>query len=131
MTFAKLLTGLVLISYLFAGGGGISHSMMMTDHCIDGMTCCPFMGDIASVCNMSPLDHLSAWQNMFAAIPMQRVAILLLLLSALFFMLRFGEYLRLFYPTPQRIYIRPDPEIATYDSLRRFIARGLMHPKIF
>lgn len=130
-----------MIAFLLVGVAGVAYSGMMMpvlhglgeggDHGDMGMTPCPLMGQLSAVCNMNPLAHVGMWQNMFAAIPVQSAVLLLLLLLGLFFSPRLKEYVWLLYPSPQPVYISYDSEVTAHDSLRRFIARGLMHPKIF
>jgi len=131
MKSEKLLTSILVITFLLVGATGVAYSGMMIGHGMDDMVGCPLMGHDAAMCNMNPLEHLSAWQNMFAAIPVQSVVILLLLLLALLLVFCLKQYLWLLQPSPQSVYISYDSETGTHDPLRRFIARGLMHPKIF
>lgn len=127
----RIAISILLISFFLVGALGMAFPGMMMGHGDVGMVGCPLMGHDAAVCNMNPLDHLSMWQTMFAAIPAQTVITALLLLLAAFFLLRFREFLWLPVQSPQLVFISYDPEVATHDPLRRFIARGLMHPKIF
>jgi hypothetical protein len=131
MSFRKILVSVSLIGFLIVGATGVAYSGMMMGHGMDDTVGCPLMGHDAAVCNMNPLDHLSMWQTMFAAIPVQTVLALLLSLLALFFFSRLRQHLWLLHPSPQPVYISYDPEVRAYDPLQRFIARGLMHPKIF
>lgn len=58
---------LALIIFLLVGTFGLGNIGMYMNG--DGhMSGCPFMG-MSAVCQMSPFDHISAWQNMFSAIP--------------------------------------------------------------
>lgn len=128
----KLLISIIIAAFLFAGVTGVAYSGLMMGHGIDDMIGCSLLDNEMTLCNMNPLDHISAWQNMFAAIPALSTVILLLLLLALFFVLRQNRYLWLPYPSPQSdYYISHSPDQAVSDTLQRFIARGLMHPKIF
>ncbi|MBI2475875.1 MAG: hypothetical protein HYV67_01370 [Candidatus Taylorbacteria bacterium] len=132
MRFAKLSAGLFIIVLLLAGAAGAAHAGMMAGQGNMGdMVGCALMGHNEAVCGMNPLKHLSGWQNLFAAVPAQNAMMLFMLLLALFFFLRFNQYLRFLYPPPQAVRIFYDPAIVMYDSLRLFMARGLMHPKIF
>lgn len=131
MQLRKTLTTLSITALLIVGAAGVAYSGMMMGHGVETMVGCPLMGNSAAICTMNPLDHLTQWQNLFAATLGQNAALLLLMLLALFFFLRFGQYLQLLYPSPQSVYISYDPENATHDPLRRFIASGLMHPKVF
>ena len=118
-----------IVGFLLISAVGVAYSGMMMGH--GDMVGCPLMGNNAAVCNMNPLEHFSAWQNLFAAIPVQSTVISLLLLLAVFFLFRLHQFLWLLHPSPQRVYVHIKPEVSTYDPLRRFMARGLMHPKIF
>ena len=131
MEVRKTLITLSLMIFLLVGATGMAYSGTMMDHGMETMLGCPLMSHSAAICNMSPLEHLTQWQNMFAAIPAQSVALLLLMLLALFFFLRLDQYRWLLHPSPHPVYVSYDPEAVTHDSLRRFIARGLLHPKIF
>lgn len=119
-----------ILGFLLISAVGVAYSGVMMGHGMD-MAGCPLMGNNAVVCNMNPLDHLSAWQNLFAAIPTQNAATVLSLLLAVFFLFQLRRFLWLLHPSPQPVYVRIKPEVSTYDPLRRFMARGLMHPKIF
>lgn len=131
MHLGKLLTSIIIATFLLVGAIGVAYSGTMMGHGMGDMVGCPLMGHDAAVCGMNPLEHLSIWQSMFAAIPVQSAVMLLMLLLALFFMSRLNRYRWLLHPSLQPVYISYDPEIATHDPLRRFIASGLMHPKIF
>ena len=126
-----MLISVLVVIFLLVGATGVVYSGTMMGHGMETMVGCPLMGNTAAVCNMNLLEHLNAWQNLFAAIPAQSAVLLLLLLLALFLVLRLKQYLWLLHPSPQSVYISYDPEAATHDALRRFIASGLMHPKIF
>jgi len=131
MHLGKLLTTILIATVLLVGVTGVAYSGMMMGHGDMEMPGCPLMGHSAALCNMNLLEHLSMWQNMFAALPMPSIALLLWVLLALFFVFRFKQYLWLLHSSPQPVYISCDPEATTRDPLRRFIARGLMHPKFF
>lgn len=127
----RILMSAFIVGFLLINAVGVSYSGTMMGHGEIGMADCPLMGYSAAVCNMNPLEHVSMWQTMFAAIPVQSAVFALLLLLAFFFFTRFRELLWLFHSSPQPIRIFYDPEIGTHDPLRLFMARGLMHPKIF
>lgn len=131
MYLGKLLTSILIATFLLVGVTGVLYSGMMMGHGEMGMPGCPLMVHSATLCTMNPLEHLNMWQNMFAAILMQSAVMVLLLLLALLFVYRFNQYLWLLHPSPQPVRIFYDPEVATYDPLWQFITHGLMHPKIF
>ena|SRR5579859_1412601 len=130
MQLRKALISISIIALALVGSIGIGYFGMMMGG-MDNMVGCPLMGHDSAVCNMNPLDHLSMWQSMFAAIPVQNILTLLLSLLSLFLFFRFRYYSWLLHPTPPRVYISFDSADATYDPLQRFIARGLMQPKVF
>ena len=131
MSFSKAHIGVLIIAVLLVSAFGVGSSNLLMGHDDMGMIGCPLLGHDATVCPMTPLAHINSWQTMFAAIPAQNVALLLLMLLALFFFLRLDQYRWLLHPSPHPVYVSYDPEAVTHDSLRRFIARGLLHPKIF
>jgi len=131
MRLEKLLTSTIIVVFLLVGAAGVSYSNAIMGHEAMGMMGCPMMGHDAAVCPMNPLAHIAAWQTMFAAIPVQSAVMVLLLLLALFFVSRLKQYLWLLHPSPQPVYLSYDPDVVSHDPVRRFIFRGLMHPKIF
>lgn len=92
---------------------------------------CPFAGHGGAVCDMSPLEHIAMWQNLFAAVPMQSTVAIFMFLLALFLLAYSVQQFRPPVPTPQPVRAFYPQETFIYDPLRRFIARGLMHPKLF
>jgi hypothetical protein len=133
MNRGTVLTGLLVITFLLAGVLGAAYSGTMMAHNMDGMAGCPLMGNSAVICNMNPLEHLAGWQNLFAAVPVQSAVISLLIILALLFVARIMTHLHLWlwYPSPQAAVVAHNPEVSSHDQLSRFIARGLMHPKLF
>ena len=128
--FAKKgFVGILIITFLLISAVGVAYSVMMMEH--GNMIGCPLMGHDAAMCPMNLFEHLSMWQSMFAAIPVQSIVLMLLSLLALFFSVRLRELLWLLHPSPQPVRIFCDHEAGTHDPLRLFTARGLMHPKIF
>ncbi|MBI5004130.1 hypothetical protein HZC00_03480 [Candidatus Kaiserbacteria bacterium] len=108
-------------------GGVFSYQMMMQD---GTMHDCPYMG-IAVLCDMTPLTHLSKWQNMFSATVQVLVVLALLLLLAAFITSRFVQDLFLPMQSPPRAVSRYRYRESITDPLRLAFARGLIHPKIF
>ena len=94
MWVRETLITLSLMIFLLVGASGVAYSGLMMSNDDMGTANCPLMmGHDSAVCPMSPLAHISSWQNMFAAIPTQGVMLLLLLLLALFFVSRLKQYL--------------------------------------
>jgi hypothetical protein len=116
---------LVTLVLMMSVGGIFSAQMMMED----GMHDCPFMG-IAALCEMSPLQHLSEWQSMFATTFQQFSTFALLLLLALALTWRFAD--QFFLPKPTKIFVpRYRYRERVFDPLKLAFARGLIHPKVF
>ena len=85
----KYVLVVVFFAFVFFSSVGIfSPDMAMIS---DGQMSskCPFMPGMASLCQMNPLEHIAAWQSMFAAIPNQHdvLTTLLLLLASFAFSL--------------------------------------------
>jgi hypothetical protein len=131
MTLKKALVGVFALAILLVSAVGVSYSAMAMGMNHSGMVACPFMGHREAVCSMNIFEHLSAWQSMFSATPVESLSLLVLLLLALFFFSHYYKRLWILNPLPQFAYVRIDPNVSPHDSLRQFIARGLMHPKIF
>lgn len=119
----------LIIGFLLISAVGAAYSGAMMSH--GDMTGCPLTGYSAAACNTNLLQHLSIWQSMFTAIPAPILLSVLLLLLTAFFFVRFRQFLWLLHPPLQPIRIWHDPDIGTHDPLRLFMARGLLHPKIF
>src|SRR3989344_381758 len=79
----KYVLVVVFFAFVFFSSVGIfSPDMAMIS---DGQMSskCPFMPGMASLCQMNPLEHIAAWQSMFAAIPNQSDILTVLFLLAL------------------------------------------------
>lgn len=90
---------------------------------------CPFSMGHTAVCAL-PFAHIEHWQNLFVATAVMSIVAALLTLIAVLVFSR-GIFLWLAHQSPQPFFATYHPDVATYDVLRRFIARGLMHPKVF
>lgn len=135
-TTGKVLLILGLVAFSSLGFFGMSHSTMNMGP--DGsmtMSNCPFMSGQAVVCNMSPLEHIAAWQSMFATTLQQNGSDLLaLFLAALALALVWTRLLR-----PK---LEPEPAPA-FSSIRRreislpsplfqeLFSSGILNPKVF
>ena len=121
--FALLLAFVLMMTV----GGLFSAEMMMDDN---GSTHnCPFMG-MTAICTMSPLVHLSQWQQMFAATTSQLATILLLLLASV--ALTSFIYGLLVPRSPSApIATKYREKEVIFNPLKLAFARGLIHPKVF
>ncbi|RJQ34095.1 hypothetical protein C4568_03055 [Candidatus Parcubacteria bacterium] len=127
---SRVFVTVAIVAFLMVGVFGIFHGMDMSSS--EQMSNCPFIMGIAAICNMSPFEHIAAWQNMFASIPQQTTVLTLLLLALSF---AFSRLLLFAFPRdgdqePQRL-LYADREPKAIDPLRLALARGIIHPKIF
>jgi hypothetical protein len=67
MDFRRAVAVFVLAAFAFAGGFGVLHVGMDMD-ASGSMSACPFMG-MTALCQMTPLEHIEAWQGMFTSLP--------------------------------------------------------------
>ena len=125
----KNIISALLVSFVFTMtvGGFVSSEMMMSD---DGMMQpCPFMG-AASICNMSPLEHFSQWQQMFTSIPQEFSIASLLLLLALALVSYFIGHLSP--PKRTEVFVpRHRYRERVFDPLKLAYARGILNPKLY
>ncbi|MBU6214545.1 hypothetical protein KGM48_01750 [Patescibacteria group bacterium] len=90
---------------------------------------CPFMG-VPALCHMSPLEHLTQWQTMFAATVQQA----LILFTALALIVALGWHFIRDLLLPERAkafsprYRKREPIV---DPLRLALAKGIIHSKAF
>lgn len=120
------------VAMLLAASFGGAHIGMDSD--MQGqMSGCPFMG-MAAICNMTPLEHISAWQNMFTTLPQQKdlFALLFALFGAvaafLWMKYRFDPPSKAVVPI-QKISYQAYIPLAT--ALQELFARGILNPKPF
>ena len=134
-TYIKGLILVLLTIFFFVGFLGFGHTEMPM--VMEGQmnTTCPFMPGMSSLCHMDPLEHLTAWQNIFAAIPSQLglfVALLLLIISVI--VVRRIQIPDI--PTPflhsissQVLYSKT--YIPIVSPLQEAFSNGILHSKIF
>lgn len=127
----RLIVTTVAIVTLLVLFFGLSH-FGMTGHSGQKLVNCPFMPGHSSICKMSPMEHIQAWQSMFTVLPAKE-AILLLTLLALLVLLGFRTTL---YATDQ---FDPDSyknlfyknKIPIPNSLKEAFSSGILNPKLF
>ncbi len=135
----KLLLGKYVVLFAITSGFvfvslfGLSLGMSMQSN--GKMSDCPFMNNTASICNMSPLEHIAAWQSFFSALPLkEKMSLIFSLVAfalALFLLPRFFQkflkYQNLFYLQRyrylQKVFIR--------HPLQEAFSSGILNPKIF
>ena len=99
------------------------------------MSDCPFGNNTASICTMSPLEHIAAWQSFFSTLPLkEKMSLIFSLVAfalALFllpkFFQQFLKYNNLFYLQRYR-YLRKD---FIPNPLQELFSSGILNPKIF
>lgn len=126
--FSKsVLFGLLFVVVFTTSIGGVVTANMMMD---DGvMHDCPYMG-VPVLCNMTPIEHVSAWQNMFLATSEQFSTYAFLLLLALAVLWQCIGYI--FVPRYSQTFApRHRYRERVFDPLRLAFARGIIHRKVF
>lgn len=124
-----------VISFLLMGTFGFSNFGMTVKMDADGhmvMSDC-FMPMMTTLCNMSPLEHIALWQNMFTVVSQQFSELALLVLFALFLLWRYAHARTFFIPkaSPIRTFHRPRLRGIVFDPLKLAFARGTIHSKVF
>lgn len=106
-------------------GGFLSSQMMMED---GTMHSCPYMG-VTALCNMSLLEHMSQWQQMFTTTVQHITTGPLLQLMVLVIV---WVYLKQFlYSRTERFLPRSRYRERSFDPLRLAFARGILHTKVY
>ena len=120
--------GLLFSLFLMINMGGFMSSEMMMK---DGMmTPCPFMG-VASLCNMTPLEHVSQWQQMFTTTSQEFATTALLLLLSLAVVFSFVNFSLKPKRSPVRLVSRYRYRERVFDPLKLAFARGILNPKLY
>lgn len=118
------------ITVLFASSAGMPG---MTTNADGHMSNCPLMG-VAALCNMSPLEHIAAWQNIFAALPFKKAAalasLLLLVSFTIFFLRDFWDTSRLQSVAVHRQRFRRRAR-NVHDEIQEAFSDGILNPKVF
>lgn len=131
MKSIRFLISILVITVMIFGVLSIAYSAAMMSHGgMDRMLGCPLMGNAAALCPVNVFEHLSAWQNLFASVVAQNIIVLLLFLFGLFFLFR-NIHVAHIAESPPRSYALGKFAVPYDDHLSRFMARGLLHPKIF
>ena len=128
---AIYLIPLACLAFFFAASVGVMHIGMKTDdhgHMHD----CPFMG-MTAICDMSPLQHVSAWQNIYATVVFKDTFTALLNALVLVFAWRV-----LFGAKPFAIpivislrHVSGEEDSPRRDALKEALRRGVVHSKAF
>lgn len=121
----SILLGVSLISMTV--GGLLSANMMMEDGM---MRPCPFM-DSASICNMTPLEHVSQWQQMFTTTSPESGSIALLALLSSLIVFSFVNVLPNLKRPRVKVFHRYRYRERVFDPLKIAFARGILNPKLY
>jgi hypothetical protein len=128
MQFFKLIPAIFILTLFAIVALSGSHTIMMTDgH--GNMMPCPFMSGNGSLCQMSIMQHLGAWQSLFVATT-PNIALLFFVLTLLLvsFLYKQSERDRLEKIKCSAVESR---NIASFfsDPLRLAFSRGILHSK--
>ena len=134
-TYIRALFG-ILIAFAFLTsyfGVATIHAPMDSNGTMSGCA----MPGMATLCQMDPLEHITAWQNMFTAVPSQNDILLLLAfllalaLGALFLTHRSIAPPRVARVSQQKLFLYFKQRIPIIHPLQEAFANGILHPKIF
>lgn|SRR5258708_16608864 len=126
----KTIFSLGILTLFLLSSFGVLHMTMSMGP--DGrMDPCPFSPS-GSICTMTPLEHISATQSMFSALPQQKniFSLLLLLISGIALL---PLFLRLFSP-PKLLYsdlLKNRRYTTPRNFLQEAYSRGILNPKTF
>lgn len=127
---ALVINTLVLVMLLFS----ISH-FALPGHMSQQIVDCPFMPGHSSICKMSPMEHIQAWQSMFTMLPAKDALSFLAVLLALLALLGLNYFRKhTLYdqlelePNTKLFYLR---SISIFDPLKEAFSRGILNPKTF
>ncbi len=128
----KKIFGLLTLGFfLFVGGFGILSSFSMNMSSEGEMPPCPFMAQGSSICNMTPLEHISSWQSMLTALPVGNILLATLLIFAVIILIS-KDALGLIEQKLLSIYrFRYRKRFTTHNYLQEAYSRGLLNPKTF
>ncbi len=118
------------VAFIFMSFLGLSH-MLMDRH--GEMMNCPFMSTTV-LCQMTPLQHLSAWQNMFTQVSIKEISnpFILILLSFLLATL-FRNFLYEFnFSLKQNLYFKTKTILVFIPNLlKEAFSNGILNPKVY
>ena len=129
--FLIVITATLTLVVLFLGMTHFGTSGHMKTQMIN----CPFMPGHTSICKMSPMDHIAAWQSMFTTLPTKETLSLLFILLTFLALLRFKfrdkffisvHLCRSFYTN--RYWVS---RLLIFNPLKEAFSRGILNPKLF
>lgn len=129
---AQMFLAIAVATFVF--GGFLTSSHFGIDMQREGSTGrCPFMPGVV-ICNMTPLEHISAAQSMFNILPQDKefFALLMLLLATAIAVSLLGQRKLLFPPAIRRIGFVPRHEdVLLFRPLQEAFSNGVIHSKAF
>lgn len=134
--YAQILFALFFCFFFLTSYFGVATMDMRMSHDGTMASGCPFMPDMATLCQMQPLEHIAAWQSAFEATPNLHtaLAVLLLLLSCVFTAVSLcprpiPQLRKVLLHTSAHTYYRRQIPIA--HPLQEAFSNGILHPKLF
>ena len=126
---------LVLAFVAFLTMGTLGFSLGMEKGTDGQMSPCPFMGmNKEVVCQMTPFEHMAAWQSMFTSLPLKDISVLasllLLVVVAVFLTKKLwgAKELELMSLHRQRFRYRT---FFFHSPLQEAFSNGILNPKLF
>lgn len=132
---ASIKKGILALSFIaFLAIGTLGFGLGM-DRGTDGrMSPCPFMGmSKEAVCQMTPFEHMAAWQSTFTSLPLKGIsvlALLLLIIVAVFFIKKLWDSKELELVSLYRQRFR-DRTFIIRSPLQEAFSQGILNPKLF
>lgn len=107
---------LLIIYFVFIAVWGVNLTMLGIG---SEMASCPFMNNLAVICQMNPISHLSGWQSIFAALV---VLLVFLIINFNFQKILPEENIQIF--STQKF-------LSFYSNILLAFIKGILHPKIY
>lgn len=92
---------------------------------------CPFMTGHESICTMSSMEDIQAWQNLFVAFPLRDMVLLVSVLLILLYTLGFHKIKKFSYDIYTKLASLYKKIITPLNPLKEAFADGILNPKTF
>ena len=129
----RLITLVVFSAYLFSGGFGFLHAFgatpMQMPMAIESISPCPFMSDTHMLCDMSVIEHISAWQHAFAGTLTDALLLMMLCFTVLLRLKRTDRELPQSFL--QNTISAINLAVLLPTLMQRLFTKGILHPKLF
>jgi len=129
----KTLAIMIACGFMFAATFGMMIGMQTDEHGM--MSGCPFISEQASVCPMGAMEHITKWQELFAAVLLKSnmVSSLVLLLLAVVIFLYVRVYVKsiffLFAQSP--LVAHKEQELTLFNYLVIIFSQGILNPRLY